>query len=360
MFYFCLFKIDDIDKKMITNSIDREKLEAARTLIEQNDKFVIVCHTAPDGDAIGSSLALYHMLTEMGKQATVVVPDALPHNLGFLSGIKKAVNYYNTPDKAKAYIAEAEVIVCLDFNEAKRLGKLMSEDVVAATAKKIMIDHHLNPQMGLCDVTISHPEMAATCELMFQLFYQLGWIPQMTLASAEAIYTGMVTDTGNFSYNSNRHSLYIMVAELLHKGVNKDAIYDKIFKNDSENKIRLNGYAVSRKMTVYKRHQAAMIALTQRELNRHHYRKGDTEGLVNAPLGIAGITYSVFFREETEFIKVSLRSKGDFPVNKMAAEHFNGGGHLNASGGEFYGTLEEAMELFEKILPAYDIYLKKG
>lgn len=344
---------------MITNIIAQENLTAAHRLIEENQLFVIVCHLSPDGDAIGSSLALYHRLTEMGKQATVVIPDMLPTYLRYLTGYDKVIDYSRHTDKAKEIIAAAEVIVCLDFNGAKRMGKYMCETVVSAPAKKLMIDHHLEPEEGLCDVVISHPEMSSTCELMFQFFHQLGWIPSMSLASAEAIYTGMVTDTGNFTYNSNRHSIYVMIAELLHKGVDKDAIYDRIFKNDSENKVRLNSYAINKKMRLYKEHQAAMITLSQRELNRHHSKKGDTEGLVNTPLAIKGITYSVFFREETEFIKVSLRSKGDFPVNIVAAEHFNGGGHLNASGGEFYGTLQEAMELFEKVLPQYDSYLKK-
>ena len=173
----------------------------------------------------------------------------------------------------------------------------------------------------------------------------------MSVDAANAIYTGMMTDTGNFTYNSNYPEMYITIAELIKKGINKDTIYARIHNTNSEEKLRLNGFAISQKMEVFPEYDAAIISLSQKELNHYHYQKGDTEGLVNVPLSMENILFSAFLREESNLIKISLRSKGTFPANKIASEYFNGGGHLNAAGGEFYGTLKEAEDLMHKILP---------
>lgn len=341
---------------MITKIIPEVKIEQVSDLIDRHDNIVIVCHVSPDGDAIGASLGLWHFLNALDKSVTVVVPDAMPDNLLFLKGTKDILVHEKYPEFAEETVSKADLIFCLDFNALKRLDKL-AKAVELSDAKKVMIDHHLNPE-SFCDVTISHPEISSTSELIFRLICRMGMFDLLSVNCGNAIYVGMMTDTGNFTYNSNKAEIYFIIGELVKKGINKDALYDRIFNTNSADKVKLNGYAIAEKMKVYAQHRAAMITLSLHELNRFHYRKGDTEGLVNVPLSIDRIVFSVFFREDTDFIKVSLRSKGDFPVNKIAAEYFNGGGHLNASGGEFFGTMEEAMACFERILPLYETYLK--
>lgn len=341
---------------MITKIIPEVKIEQVSDLIDRHDNIVIVCHVSPDGDAIGASLGLWHFLNALDKSVTVVVPDAMPDNLLFLKGTKDILVHEKYPEFAEETVSKADLIFCLDFNALKRLDKL-AKAVELSDAKKVMIDHHLNPE-SFCDVTISHPEISSTSELIFRLICRMGMFDLLSVNCGNAIYVGMMTDTGNFTYNSNKAEIYFIIGELVKKGINKDALYDRIFNTNSADKVKLNGYAIAEKMKVYAQHRAAMITLSLHELNRFHYRKGDTEGLVNVPLSIDRIVFSVFFREDTDFIKVSLRSKGDFPVNKIAAEYFNGGGHLNASGGEFFGTMEEAMARFESILPLCETYLK--
>ena len=341
---------------MIPKILSKSEADEISSCIDEAKHVVIVCHVAPDGDAIGSSLALWHTLADLGKDVYVIVPDPYPASLRFLKGCKDILVYTRYTDFAQKLIERADLIFCLDFNEPKRVDS-METVLMASKAKKILIDHHLYPS-SFCDITISHPEISSSCEVLFRVICGLGLFEQMSVDAANAIYTGMMTDTGNFTYNSNKSDIYFIIEELVKKGIDKDKIYAKVCNTNSVDKLRLNGYAVSQKMEIFPEYRAAMISLTREELNRYHYRKGDSEGLVNVPLSIENIVCSVFFREETGFIKVSLRSKGTFPVNKIAAEHFNGGGHLNASGGEFFGTMEEAQECFRKLLPLYVRYLK--
>ncbi|MCH5327752.1 MAG: bifunctional oligoribonuclease/PAP phosphatase NrnA [Coprobacter sp.] len=336
--------------------ISESKIDQVSRYIDRFDRIVTVCHVSPDGDAIGASLGLYHFLTALGKQVTPVVPDALPENLRFLAGAKDILNFDRYPEYGAELIDRAELIFCLDFNQLSRTGDGIAALVARASAKKVMIDHHLHPG-DFCDVAISHPEIASTSELVFRLIFRMGMFDILDVRSATAIYTGMMTDTGNFTYNSNRPDIYFIIEELVRKGIDKDEIYTKVFNTFSADKVRLNGYATCHKLEVFPEHRAAMITLSREELNRFHYRKGDTEGLVNVPLGIEGIVFSAFFREEKNYIKISLRSKGRFPANKVAAEHFNGGGHLNAAGGEFYGTMDEIKAAFKALLPQYAEYL---
>lgn len=185
----------------------------------------------------------------------------------------------------------------------------------------------------------------------------MGMFEELNQCASEAIYTGMMTDTGNFTYNSNKPEIYFIIAELIKKGINKDRIYNKVYNTNSVDKLKLNGYAISQKMEIFPEYKAAVITLTQEDLKHYDYQKGDSEGLVNVPLSIEGVIFSTFFREDKDFIKVSMRSQGKFPVNKIASDYFNGGGHLNAAGGEFYGTMDEALCRFKEILPVYAHYL---
>ena len=336
---------------MITNIISERKLDIISDFIARYGKIAITCHVSPDGDAMGSTLGLCHFLKGLGKQATVVIPDMPPRNLIFLPGMRDVVIYTQTAEKAEAVLKDAELIFALDFNALNRIDKL-SVPFQEATAKKVLIDHHLGPE-NFCDVIVSHPKISSTSELIFRLIYQMGALDKMSLSSAEAIYTGMMTDTGNFTYNSNDPEIYYIVAELVKMGVNKDRIYTLVCNTQTANKLLLNSYAICHKMELIPEYGAAMVSLTRAEMERYKFQKGDCEGLVNVPLSIKGIRFSAFIREDRNYIKISLRSQGKFPVNTIADNHFSGGGHMNAAGGEFYGTIEEAIARFKEILPIY-------
>ncbi len=335
---------------MIPKILTKAQADTLSELIDNASHIVIVCHVGPDGDAIGSSLALWHILVDLGKNTQIIIPDPYPNDLRFLKGAKDIIAYSQYTDFSKQLLSDADLIFCLDFNEPSRVD-MMADALCASAAKKVLIDHHINPQKESFDFIISHPEISSTCELLFRVTCSLGLYDQLSLNAATAIYTGMMTDTGNFTYNSNTSETYIIISELIKKGIDKDAIYAKLHNTNTANKIRLNGYAVSRKMEVFPEYSVAIIALQQRELNYYHYQKGDTEGLVNIPLSMPDIYFSAFVREETNLIKISLRSKGNLPVNKIATEYFGGGGHLNAAGGEFYGTLDEACDTIKNIMP---------
>ena len=307
-----------------------------------------------DGDAIGSSLGLWHFLESQEKTVNVIVPNAFPDFLRWMPGAKDIIRYDKYTEFANKLLNEADVICCLDFNALSRIDA-MADAVAQSPARKMMIDHHLNPE-AFCRIIISHPEISSTSELVFRLICRLGYFEDITKEGAECIYTGMMTDTGGFTYNSNDREIYFIISELLSKGIDKDEIYRKVYNTYSEGRLRLMGYVLYDKMQVFPQFNSALVWLTKEEQSKFQYVKGDTEGFVNIPLSIKNIIFSVFLREDTEknMIKVSLRSVGAFPCNKVAAEFFNGGGHLNASGGEFYGTMDEAIDLFKQALVKYE------
>ena len=225
----------------------------------------------------------------------------------------------------------------------------MRDTLMASKVRKVLIDHHLGPE-PFADVMISYPKMSSTCELLFRVICRLGLFNEVSRTCAECITTGMMTDTGNFSYNSNNPDLYIILSELIKKGVDKDRIYTLAMNTSSEDRVRLLGYAMSEKMKVFPEYKAALITLTQDELQRFNYRKGDTESLVNIPLSIPEVQWSVFMREEPEYIKVSARSQGEFAVNRLCETYFSGGGHKNAAGGEYRGSMQQAIDTYMSIL----------
>lgn len=345
---------------MISKVIASQKITEIEDLLDKFDKIVIITHVSPDGDAIGSSLGLYHYLMELGNDVNIIVPNSFPDFLKWIPGAKDILNYEKHPDFAQKLMDEAEIIFCLDFNIPKRalhLGPL----VEAAKGKKILVDHHPAPS-GFCDITISYPEISSTSELVFRLICRMGDFEIMSYETATALYTGMMTDTGGFTYNSNNIEIYYIIGELLKKGINKDQIYSNVYHNYTEDRYRMLGYTLSEKMKIYNEYNAALIWLNNEEQGKYNVKKGDTEGFANLPLNIKGIIFAVFIREDNDFIKISFRSQGDFPSNKFASQCYNGGGHLNAAGGEFYGTMEEAIAVFEKglAMPEFSELLKKN
>lgn len=337
---------------MLENLISQQNIDAVRQIVENGRKFVVLAHKNPDGDAVGSTLAMCHFLLSMGKEAVVVLPNVFPAFLSWVPGADSVLFYDKEKERCDTAIAEADVLFCLDFNVLSRTGDVYGS-LLSSSAKKVLVDHHPQPSDEF-DILISHPEACSTCELVFRVITALGGTAALNFEMAQCIYTGMMTDTGAFAYASTRKDVYLIIAELLDKGIDKDWIYRKVFYTSSVTRMRLWGYAMYDKLKVYNKYNAALITLSHSELMRFYASKGDTEGLVNQPLQVKGVRFSCFLREESPGkINVSLRSVDDFPCNSVAAEFFNGGGHKNASGGEVYGTMEMAVERFKQALQRY-------
>jgi phosphoesterase RecJ-like protein len=338
---------------MIENIFKSNDIERLVEIIGENNFFVLTCHAGPDGDALGSTLGMAQYLKTLGKETAVVIPDAFPDFLAWLPESQEIVRFDKYPEKAKLMIATADVIVAMDYNALSRVDD-MGEVIGKAKGTKVLVDHHLQPD-HFCDLEFSYPQLSSTCEVVFRLVYAMGGYDQLTKAACECIYAGMMTDTGCFSYGPCTQEVYLIISMLLQKEINKDRIYNKVFNNYSEGRLRLMGYVLYEKMRVFPEHHAALITLSREEMARFNFNKGDSEGLVNIPLQMKGIYFSAFLREDTEkdLIRVSLRSQGTFPCNKFAAHYFNGGGHLNASGGQHDGTLQEAVAIFENALQEF-------
>lgn len=341
---------------MISKIIHEDLISKTKKAIELADKICIVVHVGPDGDAMGSSLALYHYLMTKDKEVVILVPTAFPGFLAWLPGSEFVVVYENEQEKANEILATTDLIFALDFNTPSRMAK-MADAVMATNVPKILVDHHLHPD-SFPSISISYPEISSTSELIFRLICRMGDFSKINLQCAQCIYTGMMTDTGGFTYNSNKQEIYIIIAELIKIGVDKDEIYRKVFNTYSADRIRLMGFCLYNKMKIYPQYRTALITLSADEMKEFNFLNGDAEGFVNIPLSIAGVDFSVFMREDTDKIKISLRSQGTFPANRVAADLFNGGGHLNASGGESYLSLNDTINKFEDALPNYRDFLE--
>lgn len=340
----------------LSSIIAPENIVTLRQFIKTHNRFVVTVHMSPDGDAVGSALSCARYLHLKGKQATVVFNDVPGENLSFIPGIGEVLCFDKQNREAVTAIQAAEGFFCLDYNTPTRMGE-MHKSVMENQAPKVLIDHHLDPDNIAFDMIFSYPEMCATCELIYRIIAESGDAEMIDPIMAEALYTGIMTDTGMLTYNSSRPEVYEVVANLLATGFDKEYVHRNLAA-EKERRLRLKGYVLDKKMKIIYPHHAAYISLSKTEMKTYDHQKGDSEGFVNMPLAIQEVECSVFFREETNFIKVSLRSKGDYPVNLMAEKFFNGGGHKNAAGGEFYGSLQQAELLFVKILPLFAKYLK--
>ena len=329
--------------------------------IDNSNRIVICCHKSPDGDALGSSLAWAEYLRTQGKEPDIIVPDAYPDFLQWLPGTERIIRYdKHAADKADEILQKADLIFCLDFNGTNRVDE-MKYALEQSPAHKIMIDHHLDPSMDTV-LTVSHPQMSSTSELVFRIIWQWGGVEEMSRKCAVCIYCGMMTDTGGFTYNSNQPEIFFIVSQLLTKGIDKDKIYRNVFNNFSPWAIRLRGYLMSQKLNIFNDLHAAYFTISRRDMRDFHFIKGDAEGLVNEPLKIKGMRLSISLREDDRrdnTIWVSLRSVDDFPCNLVASEFFNGGGHLNASGGRLHCTLDEAERVVRRAFAHYEDLLTK-
>lgn len=333
---------------MLVNYFSEEDVSQFRIWLDWADNYVIVAHVSPDGDAVGSSLALAQYLQIMGKNAVVVLPDSPPEFLMWMKGADSIITFDKDPEAAAKLVTDADVICCLDFNAVGRVAGIATS-LLYSRAKKIMIDHHRDTR-PFCDVTLSRPEASSTSELIFHFICAIGDWSRVNRQIAECICAGMMTDTGGFTYNSNSSQFFFAISQLMDKDVDKDLIYRRIYHNYTENRLRMTGYVLSEKMELVRDSKIALITLTDEEQRRFGSCKGDTEGFVNLPLQIGGLMFSAFLREDTKrgIVKVSLRSVDDVPCNRFASDFFHGGGHINASGGEFSGSVEECRETFLK------------
>ena len=339
--------------------IPQDQLARLSQLISDAETILITCHKSPDGDAIGSSLGLADYLCHLGKEPVVIVPDQYPDFLMWLPNTEKIIRYDKQRDKADLLFKIADLVFCLDYNAPSRVDE-MEEALVSSPATRVLIDHHLNPDVP-ADLIISEPEASSTCELVFRLVWQMGAFPTLTKQFAVPIYCGMMTDTGGFTYNSSRPEIFFIISELLTKRIDKDKIYRNVYHNYSESRIRLMGYVMYEKLVYMPEYNAAYYTLTKDELKRFRFIKGDAEGLVNIPQQIKGLRLSISLREDTEkdrVVWVSLRSVDNFPCNLMAEEFFNGGGHLNASGGRLNCSMDEAVKIVKDAIIAYENKLK--
>lgn len=341
---------------MIDKILDSSDIKKLWSLVEKSDNIVMTCHVRPDGDALGSTLGLYHIFAKLGKNVNVVIPDLPPKSLAFIPGFKELVAYSKYKEFGERLISEAQLIICCDFNKLSRQGEL-GKVVEMAKCQKVLVDHHQDPD-DFADLSFSYPEMSSASELVFRIIAAMGLYVEMDKNCATAITTGIITDTRNLSVNCDAPDLYLIMMQLAKKGVDKQTIVKEALETRSLDSVRLHSYALLEKLQIFEQHHAAIVTLNKDELLRFNYERGDSEGLVNEALAIKGIRYAIFLREDPDCVKVSARSVANFPVNKLCEDLFNGGGHIQAAGGEFYGTIDECEQILLKSMSKYDKYLK--
>ena len=326
-------------------------------LIEKSKKIVLTCHVRPDGDALGSTLGFLHLFQLLGKEAKIVVPDLPPKTLAFMPGYKSIAVYTRYDPYCTRIVSEADLIICCDFNKPSRQDQMASL-IQEANCKKVLVDHHQDPEY-FADITFSYPDMSSTCELAFRIIAAMGLYQDLNKAAAECLLTGIITDTRNFTVNIKHPDIYEILMRLIECGANKDKIVKEALLTKTLSSLKIQAYAIAECMDILDSHHAAIITLDKESLKRFNYEKGDTEGLVNIPLEIKGMVSSFFLREDADYIRVSARSVGGFPVSKVCEDLFGGGGHLQAAGGEYVGSLENCKRILVEALPNYDQYWNK-
>lgn len=323
-------------------------MQHLKQLIATSKGIVITTHKSPDGDAIGSSLGLYHFLKQFNQNVVVVVPDAFPDFLNWMECSNEIVYYDTATEKAKELISKSDLIFSLDYNALNRIGD-MGEFIGATQAFKVVIDHHQNPQ-PFADHYFVDTDCCSTAQLIYEYVEHLGELDKMNKAIAECLYCGIMTDTGSFRYPSTTSRTHEIIAAFLKLGANGSKIHQDVYDTYSEQRLRLLGYALTNKMKVFKELGAAYISLSQEELKQFDFKKGDTEGLVNYPLSINGIKFAALITEKENEVSLSFRSKDDVYVNEFANKHFNGGGHIYAAGGRDTLSFDETIKKLETLL----------
>tara|TARA_B100000780_G_scaffold72072_1_gene48291 strand:- start:59584 stop:60591 length:1008 start_codon:yes stop_codon:yes gene_type:complete len=324
------------------------KANKLKELLNTSKEIVITTHRGPDGDAMGSSLALYNLLISLNHKVTVITPNDYASFLNWMPGNNDVVEFESNEIKAIEITKNAELIFMLDFNDIKRIDKY-AKYVDQSNAFKILIDHHQDPDLEIAELIFSDPLSSSTCQLLYEILDLMNFDTYITKEIAECLYVGIMTDTGSFKYNSTTAKTHNIVANLIDCGINSSNIHDLIYDNSSADRMKLLGYCINDKLLLYPKNNAAIISLTNTELEKYNFKKGDTEGIVNYALAIKDINIAVLVVERGDVVKLSLRSKGSIKVNIIANKYFNGGGHTNAAGGISYISVDETIIKLENI-----------
>lgn len=327
-----------------------------RDKLGNSENILIITHVNPDGDAIGSTLAMARIIKKLGKKVNIVTPNDFPEFLHWMDGAGDILVYFRKKNQINKLISEIDLLLCIDFSDSGRLEKA-EKIILDSPVYKILIDHHPDPA-SFTDLVISDTTLGSSAEIIYYVIKDMGYEHLIDKSIAEDLYTGVMTDTGNFSFASSYPQVWEMVAELLRKGINKDEIYSKVYDNYSEKRMRLMGYCLYENMQVFNEYHTAVMGLSKKEMDRFDHEPGDTEGFVNLPFSIRGIKITALLMEKKDHIRISLRSRGDFSVNELSRKYLNGGGHKNAAGGELKMPLKKAIEKFKEILENYKEELK--
>lgn len=337
---------------MVLKNTGNEIFISLEALIKVPKQIVtLVTHENPDGDAIGSAIGLGEILKNYGHDVRIIVPNDYPEFLHWFSTEIEILVYDRKKNRGKAVLEETQILFCLDFNEAKRTAR-MEKRILEFSKPKVLIDHHPHPS-HFCDIMISEPIYSSTAELVFDVVKKIKLEKYINHNAAEALFTGIMTDTGSFSHNIARPNTFKVVAKLMEWGIDTEKIHAAVYHNFSAHRMKLLGHCLGQKMEVFPEYRSAVIWLSQKELEEFEFQPGDTEGFVNYPLSINNIVFSALFIEKKDHVKVSFRSKGDFPSNEFSRNHFEGGGHLNAAGGETKLSLEQSVNKFTQLLKEY-------
>lgn len=333
--------------------IGNDKIEELSNLLQTPQRIVILSHTNPDGDAIGSSLAWAEILRKQGHRVDCIVPNKYPYYLDFMPNCQSIINYKSdTEGRAAEAVRSADIIFCLDFHTMSRLEGLSDLIDENQHARRVLIDHHLDPVEDF-DIMISYSEASSTCYLVALLVERMYGSEAISRTMAENLFVGMMTDTGNFAFSSVTPDVFRVVSLLAATGISIPDIHNFVYNSFSEGRARLFGYVINRKMKIFHNGTVAHMSITADEMKRFWFQQGDSEGFVNYPLTIKKMKMSAMFTEHSDFIRVSLRSRGDIDVNLFAQRYFNGGGHKNAAGGKSFMSMPETLKYYEKCIKEY-------
>lgn len=338
--------------------MDAQSIDSLKNFLAVSRRVAVVTHWSPDGDAIGSSLGLSNYLQKAGHQATVIVPNAYPEFLWWMKGHETVLNAEKELNRAKDVFAKSELIFCLDFNDLARI-KVVGQFIETLNIPKVLIDHHPQPS-DFAQYNLHKVEASSTCELIYEFIQRMDGLNLIDRDIANCLYAGIMTDTGSFRFPATTPHTHRVVADLIERGAENSLVYNRVYDENSEDRVRLLGYSLREKLQVFPEYKTAFFTLSNEEHDRFNYKRGDTEGLVNYALTIKGIVFAAFFAEREGIIKCSFRSKGTFDVNLFARTNFNGGGHRNAAGGLSETKLDEAVKKFKSLLPAYIEELKNS
>ena len=330
--------------------MNTNEIEFLTNFLETPKQIAIIPHRNPDGDALGSTLGLYHVLKQLNHNVKVISPNEFPDFISWLPGADEVLIFERNHETCKKFLQNSNLIFTLDFNALHRTGEQMGTFLSTLSADFVMIDHHQMPD-DYAKITVSDTSFGSTCELLYRFLQQLSLQKYINKDVATCIYTGIVTDSGSFKFTKTTGNTHRVVADLIDLGIDNPGIHNNLFSTSSYNRLQLLGRALE-KLKVFPEHKTAYTWLSQKDLYEFNFQKGDTEGIVNYGLSINGIDLAAIFIENKDegIIKISFRSEGSFDVNEFSRNYFNGGGHINAAGGKSFDSMQETLSKFETIL----------